>query len=96
MQMASDYRSFLRSAQVCDPMAPNPCSLERPDDLLCGCPTYVNPARYLDIPYLDYLLEAAKGCERSCQTIMCRPVSGGACMVDMRLEPPRPHCFAVR
>lgn len=97
--MAREYQSFLRSAQVCMPpeqSTPDPCTLQMPDDLLCGCPTYVNPDRFLDIPYMEYLLSEAMDCQRACEPIACRPVSGGVCMPDMNLNPPRPHCFAVR
>lgn len=94
MEMASQYRSLLRSAQLCMPMEPNPCTLEMPDAAFCGCTTYVNPDRYLDIPYMRDLLDRAQDCP--CQQMPCREVNGGACMVDSNLNPPRPHCFAVR
>ena len=97
--MAREYQSLLRSAQVCMPPAPStpdPCTRLMPDDLLCGCPTYVNPARDLDIPYMEYLLTEASDCQRSCEPIECPPVSAGVCMLDMNLDRPRAHCFPVR
>ena len=101
LDMAREYRSILRSAQVCmppdpgDPEARDPCTRQMPDDLLCRCPTYVNPDRFLDIPYLEYLLAETEDCPPMCDPSTCRQVRGGVCMLDQNLDPPRPHCFAV-
>jgi len=101
LDMAREYRSILRSAQICmppdpmDPQATDPCTLRMPDDPLCRCPTYVNPDRFLDIPYLEYLLAETAVCPPTCQPNTCRPVGSGACLLDQNLSPPRPHCFAM-
>ena len=96
MRMADDYRQSLIGAQICMPGTPDPCTITMPDDLFCGCPTYVNPSRSLDIDRMNYIIAAAANCPRMCVPIGCRPTSGGACMAEPNQNPPRPHCFDMQ
>ncbi|HVR19968.1 MAG TPA: hypothetical protein VMS65_09730 [Polyangiaceae bacterium] len=95
MAMAREYRDHLIASQLCMPVAPDPCTLVMPDDLLCGCPAYVNPERDLDVRRMNELLDISADCPHMCPPGGCRPVSFGQCMVDPSSNPPRGNCVSV-
>jgi hypothetical protein len=94
MAMIREYRDHLISSQMCMPVAPDPCTLVMPDDLLCGCPTYVNPQRDLDVRRMNELLDEAANCPHMCPPGGCRSVSSGRCTVDPSSNPPRGSCVS--
>jgi len=91
--LAKEYQDRLALAQQCLGVSTTECSLEMPDDLLCGCPTYVNPARDADIRRMNELIEKARNCVRICPAIACREVKSGRCSTDA-IIPARGRCVA--
>jgi len=94
MAMAREYRDHLIGSQMCMPVAPDPCTQVMPDDLFCGCPTYVNPARELDVRRMNELLDASANCPHTCPPGPCRPVSVGLCYPDPYSDQPRGRCLS--
>jgi hypothetical protein len=95
-ELAAEYLQRLAAAQVCVPVAMptemTPCSLQMPDDLICGCPTYVNPEHASEIRRMNELIELAKGCSMVCPAIACPAVKRGVCSGDTGIVPARGRC----
>ena len=70
------------------------CTRELPDDLLCGCKTFVNPMREADVSRLLELIEKARNCPRICPAIVCPDVRRGTCAADAIVGTGRGRCIA--
>jgi hypothetical protein len=93
--LAKEYRELLASAQQCSPMLTvEQCTREMPDDLMCGCTTFVNPMRDADVRRLLELIEKARNCSRICPAIVCPAVRRGVCGADAIVGTGRGRCVA--
>jgi hypothetical protein len=93
--LAKEYRELLASAQQCSPMLTvEQCTREMPDDLMCGCTTFVNPMRDADVRRLLELIEKARNCSRICPAIVCPAVRRGVCGADAIIGTGRGRCVA--
>lgn len=70
------------------------CTREMPDDLLCGCTTFVNPMREADLRRLLEIIEKARDCSRICPAIVCPAVRRGVCGADAIVGTGRGRCVA--
>jgi len=94
-ELAREYRERLASAQQCAVAIVEQCSREMPDDLLCGCPTFVNPTRESDIRRMLELIELGKNCVRICPAIACVDVKRGQCGETTSIISARTRCIAL-
>ncbi len=82
-ELVTKYAAALKEAKKCDSSIDVPqCTDKTSDSLLCGCPTFYNPANKAAVSELATLSKQATsmGCQVPCPEIACFEPQGATCV----------------
>jgi hypothetical protein len=77
--LTSDYRAAVVKDQSCGTLLKGTCAEQRPNNLYCPCPVWVNTTADIDAVRKQAEDAGCNKCRRLCPLIACRALTAGVC-----------------